>query len=284
MFSNSKENFEKLKTGNCFPIFIIWMWGSFKETPMRNFKVLIFLFFAQHVFAQNNEIIIRAKNLFSLDAKEEVFSDNRDTSSIIPTEKDNYLHYDVDIAYLKKYKSVKWLIRLGFDKVVSDDQLILARSTGHSVSNDDRKRKTIRFATGIYYPAKLADERLALNFILIGGFDYQYFRETGFYSEFYDNTGNIEASYQRTLKYPDSWWAKIETGSGLYYYFFPNVGIGAEFSAYLYYNKMKGTTTDSFSAFDALGNIEESIVSEHVENWKSIGLRTSYSIGLTYKF
>ena len=243
--------------------------------------MLISLF--SEAYSQNNELILRANQLFSIDAIEEVFP--ADTMlTITPTEKDNFSQLALDFSYLRKWKNLKWLIRVGFDRVTSDGSLILSRSMGYSLSQEDRNRYTFRIGTGIYYPAPFESDKLSLSFTCVTVLDYRYSHENNFKADFFDEQDNYVSGYERNITYPDSWRLRLETGLAFYYYFLGNLGFGCELSTFLYYDKMNGSTYDDLRFFDENGGVAEKSSSEHRENRNLLGLSTAFSMGVTYRF
>ena len=250
---------------------------------MRLILIVILIFFSVYLRAQNNELLVRANQLFSFNATEDVFPDDT-TVTIVPSEKDDFTQIALDISYFRKIKRMKWLVRIGFDRVTSDGNLLTSRSMGYASSFEDRDRYTLRIGTGIYYPARLENEKLSLSFTCVSMLDYRYFHRDNFKADFFNDQDGYEGGYERNLEYPDSWRLRLETGLAFYYFFFGNFGFGGELATYLYYDRLKGSTSDSFIFFDENRGIAESRFTERKEKRGLLGLSTTFAMGISYKF
>ena len=246
------------------------------------FSILLLLATLNILDAQNNGLVIRTNQLFTNDAKEEVFPDS--PLIIVPTELDDYSHFGIDISYFKKMRNLKWIVRIGYDEVSSKGTLVLARSFGYANSKEDRIRRTVKLGSGFYYPTALGDDKLDLNFTLIGVVEYKYEHRTNFKTDAFGEQDDYLQGYERNIEYPGSWKIRLESGLAFYYYFVRNFGIGGELSPYLYFERFKGSRLDSFQFFgDNRTNIESDF-SEHREKRNNFGLSIDYAFGIVYNF
>lgn len=251
---------------------------------MRILLIVSFLIYhSDFAFSQQHEVRFRINQISVLDTREEVRTDDEELI-ITPEEQDKSKNFSVDIAYLRNFKSIKWLLRVGFKGIDKSGELKLARDTFYIVSKNKTLDKTLNFGFGVYRPFYWHDKKLSLNIGVIGNFQYTYLSSLEFRNDSYNQFDSYLSGAKVEYDFANSWRAGISFDLGLYYYVFNNFGIGVENNNLLYFDKVNGVTHEERFLFDDKENKIDKITIEHDENRSVIGKAFSFSIVFSYKF
>ena len=234
-------------------------------------------------YSQQNEIRFRINQMSVLDTREEVRTDDEELI-ITPEEQDKSTNFSVDIAYLRNFKNIKWLLRVGFKGINKSGELKLARDTFYIVSKNKTLDKTINLGFGVYRPFYWHDEKLSLNIGVIGNLRYTYLSSLEFRNDSYNQIDSYLYGAKVEYNFANSWRAGISLDLGLYYYIFDNFGIGVENNNLLYFDKTNGISLEERFRFDKNEVVVDKTTIEHDENRNVIGKTFSFSIIFSYKF
>lgn len=248
------------------------------------FIILTFIVCNIGLFAQSNEVIARVSNLYTIKAAEDVETEDIDLITA-PKEFDNNSNVNLDINFLRQFKKLKWVLRLGYDQSISRGETTLVRTDRYTNLMNNSKSRAFRIGIGIYHPVYVSSNKKAIfSFSFLGNYGYKFLDKFGYSNDLFDENDNYLGGSSKDFDYSNSWRISIELGSAFYYYFLPKIGIGMELNLGIYYDKLRGLTTQRQVIYDDKGAKVEEINSNHYENKTTIGKVNPVSLALSYRF
>ncbi len=233
---------------------------------------------------QRNELMVRANQFLHYQSDQWIEEDSA-ALGVSSTSEDRQTSIGLDASYLRKWKEIKLLFRLGYEKSAYQSNGTSPQQQGYITTRLRNGAKAINFGIGMYCPVLAsADQKNVVNFSVVGSyghtFDGEYYAERRYYNEQNLNSTGLN----QEINYSDAWRLNLEAGVSFYHYFFQSLGIGIEWNLNVHYIKRNGASQSSQVLLDENLLQVDVMNSTRWENTSSFGKSAPVSIGITYRY